>query len=554
MLFAPSDRIAITAAVDHTRQRPEGYAQVVAGVAPTLRPANRQYAQIAADLGYTPPSFNAFDRLTDIDTPWQSNQDLGGASLTVDWNVGPGRLTSTTAWRYWNWDPSNDRDFIGLPVTTISAAPSKQRQWTQEVRYAGDRVSPHELRRRRLRLPPGASTPTRSFKQEQGAAAARFLLAPSAAAATPGLLDGYGFNQYLKYRNVSAALFGQLEWSVTDRLRLLARPAVQLRPEETWTSTSRSMAACRRPIPRCIALQRSVLAPQAYAADVDDTNLSGQLTVAYKVARTRQRLCDLCDRLQVGRPQPERRAHRRVGPARPLRRDGETRGRASRRSRREDRAASRGHGERHRLRHRDQGLPDAGRERAGGRASRLSRQRRKGARARRRVRRQRPGEQAGSRSTGPPPTPTASTSPSRTRRRRSRTPAGRRSRTSRAPCCLASRSGRSRSAASTTIRRRVLGQAGSSSVRSTPAIAPRSRRAHRLRSTWWSTAMACSTPGSASGGRMAGSLSSGRATCWTRTTSSCSRPQPGNSGLYVGLPGDPRTVGVTLRMSFRSVK
>jgi iron complex outermembrane receptor protein len=27
---------------------------------------------------------------------------------------------------------------------------------------------------------------------------------------------------------------------------------------------------------------------------------------------------------------------------------------------------------------------------------------------------------------------------------------------------------------------------------------------------------------------------------------------PGGSGLYVGLPGDPRTVGVTLRMAFRS--
>ncbi len=33
-----------------------------------------------------------------------------------------------------------------------------------------------------------------------------------------------------------------------------------------------------------ISLQRSVLAPQTYTADVDDTNLSGQLTVAYKVA------------------------------------------------------------------------------------------------------------------------------------------------------------------------------------------------------------------------------------------------------------------------------
>jgi len=28
--------------------------------------------------------------------------------------------------------------------------------------------------------------------------------------------------------------------------------------------------------------------------------------------------------------------------------------------------------------------------------------------------------------------------------------------------------------------------------------------------------------------------------------------QPGNSGLYVGQPGDPRTFGVTLRISFKS--
>ncbi len=68
LLIAPSDRLAINATFDHTRQRPDGYTQVVAGVAPTLRPANRQYPQIAADLGYTPPSFNAFDRLTDVDT------------------------------------------------------------------------------------------------------------------------------------------------------------------------------------------------------------------------------------------------------------------------------------------------------------------------------------------------------------------------------------------------------------------------------------------------------------------------------------------------------
>ena len=135
LLFAPSDKIAITLAADDTRQRPDGYTQVVAGVAPTLRAANRQYAADRRRPRLYPPSFNAFDR----DRRRHAlavYQDLGGASLKVDWKLGRGRLTSTTAWRYWNWDPSSDRDFIGLPVTTISAAFSKQRQWTQEVRYA----------------------------------------------------------------------------------------------------------------------------------------------------------------------------------------------------------------------------------------------------------------------------------------------------------------------------------------------------------------------------------------------------------------------------------
>ena len=99
VLFAPSDALAITATVDHTRQRPRGYTQVVAGVAPTLRAANRQYAQIAADLGYAPPSFNAFDRLTDIDTPLRSYQDLGGSALDrrLEARAGPAELDDRVA-------------------------------------------------------------------------------------------------------------------------------------------------------------------------------------------------------------------------------------------------------------------------------------------------------------------------------------------------------------------------------------------------------------------------------------------------------------------------
>jgi len=281
LLLVPSDRIAIDLTVDHTRQRPRGYTQVVAGVAPTLRAANRQYAQIAADLGYTAPSFNAFDRVTDADSPLRSYQDLGGSSLNVDWRLGPGRLTSTSAWRYWNWNPSSDRDFIGLPITTVSAAPSTQRQWTQEVRYAAT-VSPA------LNYVVGAfafhqtinSNP--SFVQEQGAAAARFLLAPSAAAATPGLLDGYGYRQTVHYGNTSAATFGQLEWSIGDHVRVL--PGLRFNYDtKNVDFNQQTYGGLQTTDPALIALLQSILAPQAYTANVGKNNLSGDVTLAYRL-------------------------------------------------------------------------------------------------------------------------------------------------------------------------------------------------------------------------------------------------------------------------------
>ena len=282
LLFAPSDTLAITGSVDHTRQRPQGYTQVVAGVAPTLRPPNRQYPQIAADLGYTAPSVNAFDRVTDVDTPLRSYQDLGGAALNIDWKVGRGRLTSTSGWRYWNWNPSSDRDFIGLPVTTISAAPSTQRQWTQEVRYTGDLSSRANFVAGAFAFHQGIDS-NPSFTQEQGSAAARFLLAPTAPAATPGLLDGYGFNQYVTYGNTSAALFGQVELSLTDRLRIL--PGLRFNYDQKNVDFDQQIyGGLQTDDPALIALQRSVLAPQAYTADVDDTNVSGQFTAAFDVS------------------------------------------------------------------------------------------------------------------------------------------------------------------------------------------------------------------------------------------------------------------------------
>ena len=281
LLYAPSNNVNILFAGDVSRQRPNGYAQVVAGVVPTQRAAYRQFEQIIADLGYNLPSRNPFDRKIDHDTPWRSDNDLGGVSLNADIKIGSGTLTSTTAWRYWNWNPSNDRDFTGLPVLSLSQAPSKHQQWSQEIRYAGDLSS-------RLSGVFGVYAIGQRLKtdpyhtEESGAAQWRFSQnSTSDLWATPGLLDGYGIRTYSKLTSFSGAVFGQLDWSITDQIHLL--PGLRFNYDDKKVDFNRqTYGGLQTDDPALLAIKRAVYTDQVFNANTDNTNLSGQLTLAYK--------------------------------------------------------------------------------------------------------------------------------------------------------------------------------------------------------------------------------------------------------------------------------
>ena len=89
VLFAPSDKIAITVAVDDTRQRPKATPRWSRASRPRCAPRtgstrrSRRASSYASELQRLRPE-------TDVDTPLRSYQDLGGASLNVDWKLGPG--------------------------------------------------------------------------------------------------------------------------------------------------------------------------------------------------------------------------------------------------------------------------------------------------------------------------------------------------------------------------------------------------------------------------------------------------------------------------------
>jgi len=281
LLVTPNENMDVTFVLDYTNQEPKGYAQVFAGAVPTQRSEYRQFETIIADLGYQPPSRDPFDRLIDTNTPWKSGNEMGGFSANVDVDVGPGKLTSTTAWRFWNWDPSNDRDYLGLAVGTLSQAPSKHEQVTQEIRWAGDlsdRVSgvfgffgfDQKLN----------SDPVHT--EQAGADLYRFLwTAPNTpAAATSALFDGYTSEITSELNTVSAALFAQIDWAITDRLHLL--PGLRFNYDQKDVDFERRVSGGPAN-PTAAELQQllSVYRPQAFQTDVDDTNTSGQLTLQF---------------------------------------------------------------------------------------------------------------------------------------------------------------------------------------------------------------------------------------------------------------------------------
>ena len=288
-LYQPSDKVDITLAADVTRQRPDGYAQVIAGVAPTKRDSLRQFKNIIKDLNYKLPSQNAFDRVIDTDTPWKSGSDLGGASLNANFKIGPGTLTSTTAWRYWLWDPSSDRDFTGLQSLAKSANYSKQNNWSQEIRYSGEFSSKLSGVAGLFAL--GQEVQSDPYNiEEAGNATWRFSQSDTSSLwKTPNLFEGFGIKTKNSIKSLSAAAFANVDWEIVKGLHF--QPGIRFNYDskdvyydrQTYggldVANSNFSAAVKKKLQ---GYKDVVYANQSYVANSDETHLTYNATLAYR--------------------------------------------------------------------------------------------------------------------------------------------------------------------------------------------------------------------------------------------------------------------------------
>ena len=278
LLWQAAPNVDLTLSGDYNRQNPNCCVQYYVRTGATQRPLNRQYAALAAAQGYAVPSTNAFDRVTDVDTDLRAKQELGGAALLANWDLGGATVTSVSAWRFWNWDPSNDRDFIGLPITTVSANPSQQRQVSQELRLSsnGERTVDYVAGLFYFR-----QTIDTQGLQVQGPAASASLLNPtSAGGRDPATLNGLTSRNTIGFTNTSAAAFGKLTWHGSERLTI--SPGLRLNYDKKQGSYISTVTNGTNTA--LTADQLGVLAPQSYAPAFDNWNLSGDLTVAYDIS------------------------------------------------------------------------------------------------------------------------------------------------------------------------------------------------------------------------------------------------------------------------------
>jgi iron complex outermembrane receptor protein len=286
LLFVPSDSLKIRLIADVSDLDSACCTQTYLRVGTSLRSPSRQYPALAAGLGYAPPSTNVYDRLSDIDAPLHVNTQDGGFSVIAEWDLGATALTSVSAWRYWDWDVANDRDYTGIPIQLVQRIPSRQDQYSQEVRLNSKGTG-------RLNYVAGlfwfsqtiSGTPISTY----GPAAAYWLLNP-ASFTVPiprNLLDGYSQTGTSDFKMSSYAPFGEVNYAFTDRLTgtLGLRYTHENKDGTYATQVSGGLDLTGLPPATAAELLRaklSIFRPQSYTAHDDEGNWSGRMNLAYK--------------------------------------------------------------------------------------------------------------------------------------------------------------------------------------------------------------------------------------------------------------------------------
>ena len=152
----------------------------------------------------TPPAGSPFSRITIQDGLSTNPNEGGGLSAEINVAIGGHTLTSLTAWRQWTIRSINDPDSVNWNFLNDFLIYQKHRQFSQELRIA----SPDD---QALTYLAGLFYYDRRSRDYED-------LTVRSDALPPVLLPGYGAITDARVKDRTYAIFGQMEYQLTDKL------------------------------------------------------------------------------------------------------------------------------------------------------------------------------------------------------------------------------------------------------------------------------------------------------------------------------------------------
>ncbi len=139
VLFTPTDDLKLRLIADHSHRNELCCIAVItrASQAPAPNLANNLVAALGGNDG---DPAHPYDRNAYANRPDGQRVNDSGISLQADWKIGPGTLTSITAYRDWKNTAGFDADFSTADIDYLpfdDSNSSQFRTFSQELRYAG---------------------------------------------------------------------------------------------------------------------------------------------------------------------------------------------------------------------------------------------------------------------------------------------------------------------------------------------------------------------------------------------------------------------------------
>ena len=270
-LYTPSSKISVRLIADYSNENDTCCVSVIRQVAaPTLAATTARTLTTFSQLGYVPTA-NLDQNLNNA--PQNMRTDQHSASAEVNWDLGWADLTSITAYRYWHFNPLQDSDNTPLDVIQVNVAQTKDQQYSQEFRLASkpgrfnwqagiylfeQRLNDHYI--------------LNQFGRDASAFYTAYLRTASPAAAAVTIAPGSQYIDDAFAKTLSAAVFGQANFKVTDQLTLTAGVRFTHDDKHGISATSTYLTP-----------YAATSIPFSYDVTVKNDNVSWLASVSYKL-------------------------------------------------------------------------------------------------------------------------------------------------------------------------------------------------------------------------------------------------------------------------------